>query len=178
MDEELDVNEEIWTWSSVCVPLPILLERIHSRSWEASKPWIGWRIYAICRSNCLLFLQRIKTDADEASKPRSRFSVVHTPSTAIVFLVVSRSKGIEIEKWAYGPNWTVVCHDYQASFLALGCLLSSNLSFPLFTITRDSTISNPLSSSSTFPHTASSPGLCLILSLSPRKSMSSTVRRW
>ncbi|AGV14383.1 hypothetical protein, variant [Cryptococcus neoformans var. grubii H99] len=104
MDEELDVNEEIWTWSSVCVPLPILLERIHSRSWEASKPWIGWRIYAICRSNCLLFLQRIKTDADEASKPRSRFSVVHTPSTAIVFLVVSRSKGIEIEKWAYGPN--------------------------------------------------------------------------
>ncbi|OWZ61760.1 hypothetical protein AYX14_06980, partial [Cryptococcus neoformans] len=84
-----------------------------------------------------------------------------------VFLVVSRSKGIEIEN-----------HDYQASFLALGCLLSSNLSFPLFTITRDSTISNPLSSSSTFPHTASSPGLCLILSLSPRKSMSSTVRRW
>ncbi|OWZ43063.1 hypothetical protein C349_03292 [Cryptococcus neoformans var. grubii Br795] len=150
MDEELDVNEEIWTWSSVCVPLPILLERIHSRSWEASKPWIGWRIYAICRSN----LDR-------------GFRLCIPPSTAIVFLVVSRSKGIEIEN-----------HDYQASFLALGCLLSSNLSFPLFTITRDSTISNPLSSSSTFPHTASSPGLCLILSLSPRKSMSSTVRRW
>lgn len=30
-------------------------------------------------TSCLLFLQRIKTDADEASKPRSRFSVVHTP---------------------------------------------------------------------------------------------------
>ncbi|OWT39591.1 hypothetical protein J008_03135 [Cryptococcus neoformans] len=109
------------------------------------------------------------------STPRSRFG--DRSMSIEVFLVVSRSKGIEIEKWTYGPNGTVVCH-YQASFLALGCLLSSNLSFPLFTIARDSTISNPLSSSSTFPHTASSPGLCLILSLSPRKSMSSTVRRW
>ncbi|ALO69791.1 hypothetical protein CNN00155 [Cryptococcus deneoformans JEC21] len=35
-------------------------------------------LYAICRSNYLLFSQRIETDTYEASKPGSRSSVVHT----------------------------------------------------------------------------------------------------
>lgn len=73
------------------------------------------------------------------------------------------------------------CFHYSwlsSTFPCAWLFFSSNLSFPLFTNTRYSTISNPLSSSSTFPHTASSPRLCLILPLGPRKSMSSTVKRW